>query len=133
VAVTYIDALPISPAQKEQIRSLGADTPAALYAMIQAEPDAFRSFLGSDAMGRIAASLDQSLDFEQKTALSRPTPYFSLGADLSGPPKLLPPRFDIEKRDRLFDELQQLKSRAGTKDNARIASLESQLEVLLRQ
>ncbi len=56
---------------------------------------------------------------------------YSLGAELSTPPPLPSPSYDLAKRDRLFSELQRLRADPEQRNSPRVTELEGELNALL--
>lgn len=107
----YLDRLPCTHEEKEEIARLGATNPASLLSMLRANPGAFERFLGTHSAKRLEESLDRLLEDEERTILSTPIERYHVGGAIidQNPPSLRPPAYDIEERDHLFEELQQLK------------------------
>jgi hypothetical protein len=104
--------------EEAKLRSLGADTPEQLLAQIEAAPAAFARCLGSDTAPRIKRRLRAMISSGTRTApIAAPGPH---GVPLAvGPDAPAPPRVDLEKRDALFAQLQQLKARDATAEYLR--------------
>jgi hypothetical protein len=128
----FIDALPISVADKKKLRILGADSPAALYSLIEAAPTAFESFMGGAARV-VRERLQHLVSATESARATCDTTEFPLGAELSQPPRLREPPYDVVLRDRLFSELQDLRRNPVTRNGARAKQLEQELNLLLEK
>lgn len=105
----FVSALHIDPEDAEKIRELGADTPEQLLAQIRAAPEAFARYLGAAPAKRVERALRDMVSSDEPTAPISPPGH--LGVPLSTPPKNLPtPKFDLARRDELFDQIQRLKA-----------------------
>lgn len=125
----FIDSFHLSDELKHKLRSVGADSPAALLGSLEAAGPAAEQFLGRLALRRVRKILQASLSAKEREAVTAPLPRYSLGAQLKRPaPTLLPPSFDIGERDRLFTRLQSL--RMGLKTGGVSSSAQSELESL---
>jgi hypothetical protein len=60
-----------------------------------------------------------------------PAPTYGLGAELQRSPALPNPEYNLEKRDRLFGELQRLRSDPATRNGPRAEQLERELNAML--
>lgn len=133
----FIDGFPLSDELKMKLRSIGADSPAALLGSLDAAGAAAEQFFGKRALLQVQRLLRASLSPQDRKALAAPLPRQSLGAQLKRPaPPVLPPSFDIRERDRLFTRLQSLRAglRAGSNSSAaksELESLESQLNDMM--
>lgn len=130
----FLDHLSIlSFGEREQLRRIGAASPEVLYSAITAGRDPFDRMFGSWKVDRLLANLYDLIPAEHRTVLEQftfiPPP---AGVLIHGAPSSpAEPDFDIEERDRLFEQLQFL-SKAGTVDAARKArAIEEQLNALL--
>lgn len=125
----FIDNFNISDELKMKLRSVGADSPAALLGSLDAAGAAAENFLGKQALRQVRTLLLASLSPQDRKALAAPLPRQSLGAQLKRPaPAVLPPSFDIGERDRLFTRLQAL--RRGLSAGSSSSSAQSELESL---
>ena len=106
----FISALHIDPEDAEKIRELGVDTPEQLLAQIMAAPEAFARYLGAAPAKRVEQALRDMVSSDEPTDPVSPPGH--LGVPLSAPPPVdLPtPKFDIGRRDELFDQIQRLKA-----------------------
>lgn len=131
--MSYIERLPVSDEVRGQLRSLAADTPEALLGLIHAAPREFESMVGADAAQRIRAALRGMVPEHLHRLLETPPPSYGLGATLHKAPALPDAGYDLEKRDRLFAELQQLRSQRSEQNVSRIAELENELNGILEK
>ena len=101
----YLEDLPLSCEEKTKIARLGASNPAALLAMMQAAPEAFDRYLGSDRAQALASALKHLISEAEQAVLDAPAQRFcATGAIIDHEaPGLQPPRYDVAERDRLFD------------------------------
>lgn len=132
----FLSALDLTPDEKKKLANLGAATPIALLSLCQAAPEAFDDLVGKERADVIVGDLRNLLTPEEQDRLvaTPPPRRFPLGARLDkGPGSLPAPKFDIEQRDRLFEELQSLRnlSSVSLTQKQRIADLEKQLNLLL--
>ena len=124
----FLDDLDLTAEERERLRGLGARDASGLRAMHRAAPQDFEAYFGPRAAHILRVLDDISLPEPPSSA-----PPHGLGARAEPPPSgPLSPRIDIALRDRLFRELQDLKSRPhSAQRDAAIADLEDQLNVLL--
>jgi hypothetical protein len=105
----YISALPIGAEEASKLRGLGAESAEQLLAQIRAAPDAFVRYLGPEAAQRIVRALQSMVPPDQATEPVSPPGH--LGVPLTSPPlELGRPRFDLARRDELFNLIQRLKA-----------------------
>lgn len=132
-----LEELPLTAEEKEKIDALGVPDAAALLAMIRAVPGEFETFLGTDRTRELTALLERSLSAKEHGVLEAAPPWFPVsGAVLDRkPPVLRPPDYDVETRDRLFEELQSLRLKGGSSPDMKrqIAQLERSLNALLEK
>jgi hypothetical protein len=131
----FIDNLQVAPDIKHKLRSLGATNAPALLSLVQASPEYARSFLG-DSADIVTSQLQELLTNDEQEVLLRPPPRFKLGAIVGVPgPVLASPNYDLDERDRLFSELQQLRNRGrlSEESRARVTELEEQLNAMLQR
>jgi hypothetical protein len=106
---TFLSALPIKPEEAEKLRGLGVDSPEHLLALINAAPDAFVHFFGTEPTGRLEKALREIVPPDVST--DRASPPGVLGVPLDTPPKELAAKgLDLARRDALFNRLQRLKA-----------------------
>jgi hypothetical protein len=134
--MNFLDHLPVSAAEKGELQSLAASSPAALLSLIQSSGDAFRRHFGADRTDQIVSALDHLLTDEDRSVLARAVPGFyvqSAHVQERPAPNLAPPKYDLAERDFLFDRLQHLRSISHpTPDTMReIAQCESRLNEML--
>ena len=131
----YLENLSLSDEEKAKILHLGVSSGVELLAMMRASPQAFKGFLGDDRFDELSSTLEASLDDRERAILDRPTENFkATGAIIDRePPTIEPPQYDIGERDRLFDQLQQLRSQrdSSPETKQRIAEIEDRLNNLL--
>ena len=107
----YLDLLPLTEADKAQLRSLGAPSATALRAMISASPKAFHDLFGRARTLRLVKALEGLItDAERGFARSSVGMLPRTGALVDrGAPPIKPPPYDLKLRDKLFEELQALR------------------------
>lgn len=131
----YLEDLPPSLEEKAKIDKLGAPSPAALLAMIQAAPEAFDRYLGGERAQALAEALRRLISESERALLDVPVRQFPATGAIIGrkAPLLRSPRYDIAERDRLFEQLQYLRQQKDSSPAAkrRIAELEEKLNALL--
>jgi hypothetical protein len=124
----YIEVIATDQREAEKLSALGADTPQALLALIQAAPEAFSDFVGANHARDILQRLHQIVPSSEPSYL--PAPPRRFGVPLTGAPSgPTKPRFNIERRDQLFDQIQLLK-RSGAPESE-IRRVERDLDNLL--
>jgi hypothetical protein len=135
VQKNFIDSLPVETADKEFLRTLSADSPAALLGYIRASRDFFEQRFGPKKLDQITSLLGQMLSVHEHAVLKGSKKEFAMGAVVDLPaPELNPPRFDIRKRDALFRELTELEQQDQTPEvKTRIEQLTNSLNELLDQ
>ncbi|HMB79074.1 MAG TPA: hypothetical protein VKI43_03365 [Vicinamibacterales bacterium] len=88
MAHSFLDDLPISDAERQALRALGARRAASLAHMIAANREGFRTLIGNEAR---AAAIERDvvamLSGEERAQLDAPAapPRFALGARLTPP------------------------------------------------
>ena len=134
MGVKFPQNLGLTPEEQDKIARLGISTPAAFLAMRRAAQEPFDNLFGKDRADEIASRIETELTPEEREHLASGAPrrHFPLGALLGDPPKLVRPKFDIEERDRLFNELQALRglSTLSADQKYRITQLEAMLNAL---
>ncbi len=130
-----LEELPLTADEREKIGALGVSSAAAFLAMIRAAPKEIEGFLGVDRTRELMDLLERSLPAKERGALEVPSARFPIsGAVLDRkPPILRPPDYDVETRDRLFEELQSLRRKGDSSPDTKrqIAQLERSLNALL--
>jgi hypothetical protein len=130
-----LEELPLTGEERERIEALGVPDAAALLGMIRAAPGEFESFFGSERTREIAALLERSLPAKELAVLEGSPPRFPISGTVLDrkPPALRPPDYDVETRDRLFEELQSLRRKGDSSPDTKrqIAQLERSLSLLL--
>ena len=134
--MNFLDQLPISPPEKEKLLQLAVTSPSALLGMIHASSDAFAQFFGPHRTEQLVEWLTAFLGTEEGERLSRPAHRYPIQAPIFaiGPaPPLLSASCDIEERDRIFRQLQQLRADPHPSDQTReeIAACETRLNAML--
>jgi len=131
----YLENLPLSLEEKKKIVSLGASNAAALLAMMQAAPEVFDRYLGTDCARELAAALEHMISESERAVIEAPVRQFhATGAIVDQKAPLLRlPKYEIAERDRLFDQLQRLRQQANPSPatKRRIAKLEQRLNSML--
>lgn len=130
-----LEELPLTAEEREKIGALGVSSAAAFLAMIRAAPGALEPFFGADRTRELKDLLERSLSAKERGVLEAPPLRFPIsGAVLDrNPPILRTPDYDIETRDRLFEELQSLRRKGDSSPDTKrqIAQLERSLNALL--
>ena len=133
----FLENLPLTTEEKDKISSLGVSNGAALLSMIQTAPEEFETYFGSQRTRELKALLEESVSAPQRVVLDAPVRRFpASGAILERtPPVLRPPDYDLQTRDHLFDQLQQLRQSGDSSPETqqRIAHLEESLNALLEK
>lgn len=133
----YLDPLPFSIVEKEKLRQLAAPTPAALLGMIRASMEAFRRFFGPRETERLIERLTAIVGPEESERLARPAKLHPIQSSTftNRPAPPLPPRYDLEERDRLFGRLRQLRADPHPSDRTRAeaAACEAKLNAMLER
>ncbi len=65
----YLETLPLTTAQKEQITTEGYENAPTLYMLCKATPVAMREFLGLDSLDALETALWEMLTAEERTAV----------------------------------------------------------------
>ena len=133
MAAEFLNNLPISEEERQNLAGLGVSTPLALLLLRKASPEAFDRHIGADRAPAIVEALERLLSEREKESLKAPS--FAVGkfaARRGYPPQELKSSFDPVKREQLFQELQSLKSheRSAQRDR-RISELEAELNALI--
>lgn len=104
----YVQQLAASQFEAEKLGALGADSPDALLGMIVANREAFDSYLGPTVATRVVNRIYKL--FPQARSVSALEPPGTLGVPLDpGPAKPLPARFDVQKRDAIYRQVEMLR------------------------
>jgi hypothetical protein len=134
----YLRHLPLSPAEGAKLSELGAPTPAALLAMVKASPEAFAGWFGSARTASLARALEALIGEEDRRVIES-TPsvseYTIGGAIIGGTaPDISQPGYDLNERDRLFEQLRQLRAveNPSALVKERASELEEELNALMR-
>lgn len=133
---SYLDRLPLTAEEKENLRQLGAPTPAALLSLIRASQERFRHFFDAARTQQLVAWLTPLLSEEERLRLDRPAPSYPIQHALftdSVAPALPAVDFDIEERDRLFEQLCQLRGQSDPSPEVQqeIRAVEERLNTIL--
>lgn len=92
---------------ERKLRAFAADTPIGLLSQIKASRQDMERYLGADITARVVSRLEQMVG---SPVSAPPLPARSLGVPLAPPPRTLAePRYDVERRNRLWQELQRLR------------------------
>ncbi|HMS44084.1 MAG TPA: hypothetical protein PKE69_27910 [Pyrinomonadaceae bacterium] len=131
----YLEKLSLTDEEKLKIKRLATDSPAALFSMIEAEPEVFDKYLGEKTARKLKTDLEMLLKpSERKILQESRNIHPQLGAIVGERSPVLPKTsYNIEERDRLFDELRYWESQ-NTDSRAvksKIAQLNKQLNELL--
>jgi hypothetical protein len=124
----------LSATEIAALRALGSDSPAALWAMIDASPESFIGMLGEVRTTRFRDELWQLIPVEERKVLQDHSftvpPVGVVIEDTRG--SLQEPNYDIDKRNRLHSELQSLRRRHDPDARRRAQQLERELRLLLQ-
>ena len=133
MAYEYLNHLAASDEEKAKLVTLAARSPAALVGMMQAAPEAFSNYLGEERARHIKRQLEELLGEDERRLLDADPgrPYLTGAIIGRESPPLKPPRYDIEQRDLLFDELMRLRQQGGEGAKQRISVLENRLNAML--
>lgn len=131
---SYLDKLSLSVEEKAKLKDLAAETPAALLSLIQANQKAFEDYFGAKRTPEILELLEDLVSHKERRILQHSPPNLrELGAIVGEKsPKIKSADYDIEERNRLFDELQFWQSQNSSSDKVKqkIAKLTDQLNDL---
>jgi hypothetical protein len=99
----FLDRLPIlTTNERQQLRSIGADSPASLYSAIMASPESFDRILGPSKIDRLLTELYELIPLEHRNVFENysfsPPP---LGVFTHEPSRIAEPDFDIEQKESL--------------------------------
>jgi len=125
----------LTETERSSLRALAADSPAALWGMMDASPEPFCRLLGRVRARRLSEDLWRMTTPEERRILkdrSFAPPPLGVVVDEEAPP-LPAPDYDIETRDRLHGELQQLRSENSPDARRKADSVEQQLRMLLER
>jgi hypothetical protein len=133
----FLESIPLlTPEERSSLASLTVDSPAALWAMIEASPEAFDRKLGSARTRLLSGALWHLIPPNERQILANPNfappPPVGLAIDDGGPVRLSEPHYDISKRDQLHKELQKLKGQDNPDAKRNAENLERELRTLLR-
>ena len=132
----FFEVLPLSGREKDQLKELGADSPVSLLAMIEANPVAFENLLGAKKLSDLQNFLEDLLTEQDSYFLkNQSVKHFKLGAVTEKKfPKLTEPDYDINERDRLYEELKNLKSEQSFSDEnkERISKITDKLNRMMK-
>lgn len=134
--MNFLDHLPLAPAEKAKLRQLAVPSPSALLGLIHASPDAFAQFFGPAHTEQLVDWLNAMIDERERARLSRSVHHYPIQGSvfsINPAPSIAPTKYNIEKRDRLFDHLQQLRTEPNPSDQTRqeIAEYEAKLNAIL--
>jgi len=123
----------LTQADRDQLKSIDADSPVALYAAIQASRISFERILDQEKLNSLEKELYSLISPAERNILiaNAFSPPPSGAIVTHGPSELGPPGFDIEERDRLFEKLQHLRSINSTECEVQAREVEQQLNALL--
>jgi hypothetical protein len=127
----------LSSVERQQLEAIGAPTPLALRSAMQASPSAFVRLLGAKRYSEIVEALDAMVPEADKAELeSADLPAYRLGVPVEHEP---PPEIGrnalIEERDRVYQQIQQIKEAGDSSPDAvqLRTSLEERLNELLQE
>jgi len=119
--------------ERRQLRMIGAPTPVALLSAIEASHEDFARMLGEDGLRALKSALETMLPAHEKALLRKgPPPLYSLGANLEHSQVSIGQTDFTKKRDRIYDEIQQLRGSRNQSPQAtrRLQDLEQELNEL---
>jgi hypothetical protein len=132
MASEFIEQLPLSEEEKGQLRSLGADSPAALLALIDAARESFERFFGLEKTDSLRRTL-QGIMASGEHLPSGPVPKYALGAMLEPLPNIpVHSCFNTAVRDQLYREWTELQKNPATRNGPRAQELERRLTALVQ-
>ena len=104
----FLHQIAPDPSTEAKLAALGSNSPAALLSQIEAGWEAFVRYVGPEAALGVRKRL-KSLVFDPRVTEPSPAPG-GTGVVLGSPQKagLVPPRYDIARRDQMWAELQEL-------------------------
>jgi hypothetical protein len=134
---SFLDKLPLSDEEKGKLNNLAVESPASLLSMIQANRKDFEEYFGSGRTTEILNSLGKLISQKERQILEDSSPdFYKLGAVVEKEtPQIKSPMYDIEERNRLFEELQYWQSQDSSSDKVKekISQLSHQLNELLNK
>jgi hypothetical protein len=137
--MNYLDKISfLTEAERATLKQTGSPTAVALASAIEASPEAFEGFLGKERLWRLREELNRLMSLEDLRSLneSRVTDSeeFPLGVDPDRPQTEISEDPFYKLRNRIYDELRQLRSTNNLSQTAkrRIEALEKELTELLR-
>lgn len=132
-AISLEDEQELSACDVRYIESMGVESPRELLGLINAAHADVARVLGNVKTRALQKSLEELVGAPKSIEYRRRPPRFATGAVITRrKPQLKARTYDVNERNRLFDELQNLKSRPSTNtSDARISQLEKQLNELL--
>ena len=135
MAASFIDSLPVGPEEKSLFRARGINSAAELLGLIQSSPDFFERQLGKSRLAELVSELKTQLSTAHHAVLDTPVKKFATGAIIDEPaPELKSPRFDLNKRDALFERLTELEKQDRTQEvDQEIQAVTEQLNAMLDQ
>jgi hypothetical protein len=134
---SFLDKLPFSDEEKRRLNNLAVENPASLLSMIQANQKDFEDYFGSERTTEILDLLGNLISQKERQILEDSPPnFYELGAVIEKKaPGIKPPQYDINERNRLFEELQYWQSQDSSshKVKEKISQLSHQLNELLNK
>jgi hypothetical protein len=121
---SFIDQIAEDPSEAQKLRELGAESPEHLLGQIYAAPEAFDRYIGSERVKALVQKLRQLVPADSPVLQGPAAPPGPLGVPLTPPP------FDINRRDALYQRIQDLKAQGAPE--AEIRAAEDELDRLLR-
>ena len=133
----YLESMTsLSSSERQQLRSIGAPTPLALYSAMEASPTAFMRLLGKRRYRKIFDELDRMIPQDEKAKLPcAEYQSYQLGVSLDQTP---PPEVErgplIEERDRVYEQIERIKAAhdRSPETSRALEELEARLEELLK-
>jgi len=128
----FLEELPISPSQREKLKTLGVGSPFALLSTIRASQDAFFAFFGRNAAEKLISLLEARMSSSEKAESNAKMPAFAMGAIVDQPARFQPPAMDFDRRDALLQKIEDLRrQRDGERRHQReIEELEREIASL---
>jgi hypothetical protein len=125
----------LTPDKKLFLARLGTDSPASLWAQIDASPEPFIKILGDADTKKVANAMWKMIPPAERRILQEspfvpPPPGTVLAQSrLSGPSA---PKYDVAKRDLLYARLKALKGQASAAADTEAESIRRELTALLK-
>ena len=127
----FLDKVVASADLVQKLASLGAETPSALLAMINASRELFDRFVGKQEAEQIVRRLRDMVPRGRSSVGRLRAPPGKMGVPLRpAPAGPTPPHFDVGQRDQMFSHIRQLRQSGASAEEIRQA--EQELDAFLR-